>query len=105
MTDEETYHVRRVRIRASWKEWLIFISIGILCSAGIGSESVKYLKRLREEDAEKARVTWLHSISEHHKKVLRRLGHEKGREMKVRERGGIKPGELRLPPPQAGDTD
>jgi hypothetical protein len=105
MTEQETHYVRRIRSKATWKEWILFLSLGMLCSAGIGTECVKYLKRLREEDVERGRVLSLRSVSERHKRELRRLGHEKGREMKVRERGGIKPGERRLPSPEAHDND
>lgn len=86
---------------ASKLEWAVLALVALIGGLGLGLEYHTLQGSRQRERAESARLARLQRATEEKTRALRRLETPLGREMRVRELGGLKPGELPLPPPRA----
>lgn len=83
---------------ASWREWAIFLVLGLVGCIGIGLRYVDYQKLRQEEEQVAARHAKVREFAAKRERAVRRMTLDKGREIEIRKRGYMKPGERPLPP-------
>ncbi len=90
---------RRRSPGASKLEWAVFALAALLGCVGIGLEYYALQGYRRRQVAEVDRLAKLQAVAERKERAQRRLDSPLGREVLIREFGGLKPGELPLPLP------